>query len=210
MRRAPAFLAVLVVLGVPASVGAQTVKHSPTAGWSRVYSQIAGINDWQSTPTNTVANTTGCVWNDADDALDAFTGKLSGGQTTQDSMCVVTDMCNDGFCPHMILFQVSGGNGLQVTLSNDRGGVWPSPPPVKGVYQLCISDPLWTGAQNTADYPAIPDTNGGVGFVTTYTLTVKAARTTQVGAQLEIAPNHSLGEFGVYRQNTSVPCPSIN
>lgn len=203
----------VAALVLPASGAA----HKPVAGsdplaWTRFYTNVMSWNDLQSTSANTVYNRTGCVWNDMDETADRTTGRLGTGQTTSDSMCLITDYCSDGFCPHMVLFEVDGGSGLQVTLTSDRGGVWQSLPPVKSggsqVYELCVADPVWLSYPT--DYPPIPDSNGGVGYLTRYTLRVSASKTSQVEAWFDIAPNHSEGEFGYTRQLADVPCPTVS
>lgn len=206
-------LIMILLAGLAVSASANS---STAPSWQRIETSLATYNDLQSTTSNRVVNTTGCVWANTDDLADEGIGRLAAGGSSSDSLCVVTDYCTDSYCPHMIVVDVnSSTSSVRMTLSNDRGGSWSVPAPVRKSnnlysYQLCIADPLWTGDTNPADYPAIPGTNGGVGFVTTYTLTMTAAKVSQVYAEFEIAPNHSDGSAGYYRVNPNVVCPAVN
>lgn len=206
---------IAVVLGLVAAPNAWESNPAPFH-FDAAMRWLQTCNDWQSPVTGTCVTDTPavtggrpCAWGDEDDLADLAIGKLTAGQTVTDTLCVVTDMCNDGACPHTILYQANDTNAsaLTVTLTSDRGGSWSAPPVRSGkgyVWQLCFLDPLWTGDPLFADYPLIVGTNGGVGFVTNYTLHVHANKTTQAGAGFEVAQN---GLFGYSHTFPSVPCP---
>lgn len=180
---------------------------NPATRWTQT------CNDLQSPVTGTCVTDTPyggqpCAWGDEDDLADTAYGKLSAGQTVTDTLCVVTDWCNDGACPHTILYQATDtSRSLSVTLTDDRGHVWTADPvrqDKRYVWQLCFLDPLSPAGGSYTDYPPIPDTNGGVGFVTQYTLHVTALKTTNAFAGLEVAQN---GLYGYTHTFPSVPCP---
>lgn len=220
MKKLLMVLVVALVVAVPAA----TANPTPL-GWNRYVTIRQGCNDLQSTATNCVTDTPTanggqpCTWGDEDDLEDAAAGKLAAGQTTSDTLCMVTDWCNDGACPHMALYQVTdSGPYLQVTLSDDRGDVWPSPAPVKigttYYYQSCVADPVWDAAfrdyaAGGSPYPPLPGTNGGLGLFTNYTLTVTATKTTQFSGAFELGENHSDPTSQAHNR-IDIPCPAIN
>lgn len=208
MRKLLVAAASLIVLLSAAVAGA---SNPPPFNWNRVSTLMLQSLD---TPGNIGAyNTTGCVWNDEDYQLDTAGGKLAAGQSSTDTLCLVTDMCHDGACPHTVQVQVANSSQvLNVQLSDTNGNVWiASPvkgstlqPAVKGyVWQLCVADPLWNVYTN---WPVIPDTNGGVGIITHYTLTVTASKTTNPSGYFEIGMhNWGPGSFNPF-QLPSPPC----
>lgn len=170
------------------------------ATFNREFTWLQTCNDWQSTPDNCVTDTPTanggqpCVWGDQDELYDAAYGKLSAGQSVSDTLCIVTDGCNDGACPHQVVWNTSGA--VSAILTSDRGGSWSGT-------QGCFADPLWP----QTSFPPL-DGTGGVGYLTKYTLTVTALKTTQMYAGLDLTSSHSEGEYGYYRQLAGVPCPN--
>ena len=196
-----------VVLGL-AVVPTALASHPGPPSFNPVERWLQTCNDQESIPGVTcITDPMGCTWGDEDDVADSAYGKLSAGQSISDTLCLVTDPCSDFACPHQILYQVYGA-GLQITLSDDRGDTWTATSAsLKNPTSLCFNDPLWTGDQVIADYPTLPGTGGGYGFLTSYTLTVTATKTTQMSAGFEIAQNDADGRFGYYHSLSTVACP---
>lgn len=196
----------IILLAVMAAILATAADagNPPPFNWNRTAFDMMTSLD---TPGNFgVENTTGCVWNDEDYQLDSAAGKLSAGKTSTDTLCMVTDMGNDGAYPHTIQIDVSNSSDtLRVELTSDRGGDWAlTPVKTQKAYhwQLCLPDPLWP---QQAPYPPVPGTTG-VGYLTRYTLSVTAQKTTNPGGEFEIGMNDFPGSFNAL-QLPSPPCP---
>jgi len=211
MKVLAAACGVVVLLSSAAGVSATNPNYG-SGTWNPVERWLQGCNDQESTPANCVTDTpTGhgaCTWGDEDDITDAAYGKLTAGQVSIDTICLVTDPCSDFACPHMIVYQVVGA-GLKVTLTDNRGNTYLVPAAVKTkqgqTVQDCFADPLWPQSDPSA-LPTIPGTNGGYGLLTTYTLTVTASKTTQFFGGFEIAQNDADGRFGYFHELNTVPC----
>lgn len=200
-----AVVVALALCGAAAASNPTGLSWSPASRWTQT------CNDEQSTYVGAcVTDPLQCAWGDEDDVADVAFGKLSVGQSTSDTLCLVTDSCSDAACPHYIDAFVQAGQGLSVTLSSDRGDSW-TLPFVRSArpypYELCVRDPHVVGSRNPLDYPLLPPpfVPGSYGVLTHYTLTVTASKTSQIGAGLEIAQNHADGSFGAVHQ-FPVPC----
>jgi hypothetical protein len=219
-----ALVAVLAGLMLASTAAASNPTNGGTPVFNHVTTWTQGCNDLQSSPpagsgtggpcvTDTVTGYGVCTWGDEDDIADFALGKITGGVTITDTLCLVTDWCSDGACPHKVLYQVDDSSpALDVWLTDDRGNTWTAPPirlPKNGGYrwQLCFADPLWPAGSDPLLYPPLPGTNGGRGYVTAYTLHVTATKTTQMDAGLEIAQNRYYGYVHTF---ADVPCPVVN
>jgi hypothetical protein len=185
--------------------------------WNEFASNYLSPLDGQGTKTEPVYNTTRCAWNDQDKVVNLGTGDLSS--STANTICLIADYDDSarGNYPKHVTFQVyAASNTLDVTLANDFGNVWHSPPSVasgnKRLWELCIADPIAdTGNVDEINpltyWPEVYGTNGGRGQIVNYTLTISSfQRTTRkVTAYFEIAQGGALGQ----RYNTlkSTPCP---
>lgn len=205
MRKFFFLAAVLVALlaGTAAKPALSTPSWNPASRW------LQTCNDEEGVFVGTcVTDPLQCAWGDEDDVADTAYGKLSSGVTTSDTLCLVTDTCSDFACPHYLDAFVTG-NGLRVTLTSDQGDSY-TVPYVQSAreYQLCISDPHFSGDRNPLDYPLLPlpFVLGSYGVLTHWTLTVTATKTTQFSGGLEIAQNHADGSFLYYHQFSEVPC----
>lgn len=212
MRRISFGFAVLIcLLYFVAAVNASNRNYG-AGTWSPAERWTQSCNDQESTSTDCVTDTPigygPCAWGDEDDIADFAYGKLAAGQVSTDTLCLVTDLCSDFACPHMIDYQVVG-SGLQVTLTDNRGNMYPAPPAIKTkqgpTVQACFSDPLWPQS-DASILPTIPGTNGGYGLLVAYTLTVTATKTTQFSGGFEIAQNDADGRFGYFHVFNTVPC----
>lgn len=176
MRRALVALAVLAMLGIPASAAAH-VHGSGTVPFAfRLYSfenqscveqQSPPASPTCSSPTGNVVNPTPCVWTTDQWIEDQGTGSLDGGVSVPDGICLIAD----GRILHRIrVTGTSSSPNLQVVLSSDAGEHTTIPAvQVDGntwSYSFCERGPTFSS------YPTIPDSNGGFGVQVNYTLTV--------------------------------------
>ena len=218
MRRLRVLAASFAVCASLLAAGA-SASNPPPFHFNPAFRWLLSCNDLQSPITGAcVTNPASCAWNDEDDVADTGYGKLTAGQTVSDSLCVVTDTCNDGACPHYIDYKVTGPANLTVRLTDDRGGSWSAPPVRQSggggyVYQLCFPDPYYNlGDFSFFDYPLVPSpgytapNDGARGYVTVYTLSIFSPKSTNQGsAGFEVAQNGADGRYG-YWHVFDVPC----
>jgi hypothetical protein len=123
-------------------------------------------------PETWVNNPTPCSW-DVDDH-ESLVGTGNVAASVSGSLCVVSDGLYS--FAHYEVAQVSvhaATDNLTVTLSNDFGQSWVIPALGSGhsfTYVLCIAQ------IRPGPYPTIPDSNGGYGFIVTYTLTIATTK----------------------------------
>jgi hypothetical protein len=194
-----------------------------TLRWSPLVRNVqVGMDTPEPPDGHYPTNITGCAWNDEDELGVVGSGSLAG--TSTGSVCLVSDFATGSPTPYpkAVIFRVSAPkNTLSVSLSNDVGDSWQSPPPFvyKNQYwwQLCIQDPVatrkaWDG-QDTNTWPLIPGTDG-YGQIVNYTLSVTSTRNTtnKVSAFLETAYSQWPGGPSPVIQTLAqfpgeVPCP---
>lgn len=176
----------------------------------------------------TIYNVTdNCRWNDQDKRTDLGIGYVDAGVTLDHTMCIVADYddrreppgTGTTAYPKVAVFRVfAPGNTLQVSLTNDVGGMWVSPPSVvygnQRLWQLCVRDPVADGGNisHDADLPSywslVPGSSAGYGQIVHYTLHIASLgkRTNSVSAFFEVAHGAPFPQ----RTNYSVPCPQTD
>ncbi len=138
-------------------------------------------------PSTWVSNPTNCAW-DIDDVTTAASGPgaqyLDAGVSTRGSLCVVSDgHYNFSGDPHAIFAGVGSPKpSLVVTVANDQGQSWTVQPVHSSYdhmyhYNWCHLDRY---PYPVSWYPVIPNSNGGIGVVVTYTMTVSNPTSRQV------------------------------
>lgn len=211
------FIFVLIFAGIGSYFIYHSFAASPRTGgmlWNHQETSLSPL-DGQGSPTSPVYNTTCCAWNDQDNFVNSWSGSLTG--STSNTMCLVADYDDSahGQYPKDILFKVyAASDSLDVSLTNDAGNTWQSPPSTASgsqrLWQLCVSDPVADAANvseaNLSYWPIIPGTNGGRGKIVNYTLRITSAKgtTRKVNVQFEIAQS---GDAAPGR-TLSTPCPA--
>jgi hypothetical protein len=212
----------LVFVLVFGSIGGYAIYKSLAArpaagiGWSRYFENTLGTLDGQGSPAAPVHNYTGCVWNDQDQIENLGWGDIAS--STSNTICLVADFdAIQSSYPHIIVFKVyAPGDTLDVSLSNDVGNVWNSPPSTASgnqrLWQMCVVDPVAdnanVGVSDLSYWPEIPGSNGGRGKIVNYTLHLTSTKGTthKVFAYFEIGPNGSAIRPNI-QYPTYTPCP---
>ena len=163
-------------------------------------------------------NMTGCVANDQDNTADTGDGDVEAGQTVTDTLCLIADYgsVKNSLYPKVAVFRVyAPGDTLQVTVTNDVGGVWVSPPSVPygnlRLWTMCVRDPVAEAAnlnhysELPSYWPLVPGTNI-YGQIVRYTLHVTSPgrRTRGVVAYFEVG--HGGDEIPL-RVTSQTRCP---
>ena len=180
-------LATLILIVFCISVSSVSALPPQPLTFQTEFQNIMSVLDHQGTypdpdTSGWVHNTTGCIWNDADQRFRRGDGNLAANVTKTDSMCLVADGVSNTFFPHVVQVNIyAPSNSLTVLLSNSDGDVWQAGPSVKSgnqrLWKICVVDPV---ATRYSVWPEVPDTNGGVGLITNYTLQIdNSAKTTR-------------------------------
>lgn len=129
-------------------------------------------------PSTWVYNPTNCDWDLDDHESWVATGDIPANTTVSANSCQVSDgLISYG---HWESFQASVSTNipnLLVKVTNDFGDSWTLTPVSigKGQYNYVLC-----GYQNRpGPYPTIPDSNGGYGFIVTYTLSITTTKAAQ-------------------------------
>lgn len=162
-------------------------------------------------------NRTGCVANDQDNKARLGIGDVAAGQTVDDTLCLIADYGSsaNSLYPKVVVFRVyAPSNTLAVTLSNDVGDQWTSPPNVAWgnlrLWTMCVRDPV-AQVPNLSHYSElssywsfVPGTNI-YGQIVQYTLHVTSPerKTRKVSAYFEVAHGDGPGPLRVTYQT---PC----
>lgn len=203
---------------------AAAAGRDSTLSWGPLVRHIQNGMDTPEPPDgHNPWNSTGCAWNDEDELGDSGGGSLSG--TATDTVCLVSDLMGGSTpYPKAVIFRVAAPKStLAVSLSNDAGDSWQSPPPFayqnQYWWQLCVKDPVAirggvSNWQDLAYWPLVPGTTG-YGQIVHYTLSITSTRNTtqKVSAYLEAAYSEWLGGpkpvIQILAQMPGeVPCPS--
>lgn len=123
-----------------------------------------------------------CDWDIDDWQRWEASGTLTKNTSSIVSVCIVADDTRysdpvtgqQGFNHRISITIGAANNNMMVTLSNDHGETWVVPATKSGngyLWKTCIFD--MTGYPNPLSwFPEIPDSNGGRGIASTYTLTL--------------------------------------
>jgi hypothetical protein len=213
------FVLIFGVIGGYVIYRGLAASHSTGITWNPYFRNILSPLDGQGSPTAPVYNTTGCAWNDEDDMENLGRGDLSG--STNDTICLVADYDDTrgigSAYPKLIIFKVyAPSDTLDVSLSNDVGNSWHSPPSIPStnlrLWQLCVADPVAdsanVGLSNLSYWPEIAGTNGGRGQIVNYTLHITSLKGTthKVAAYYDIGTNGP-GVVPDINKSSPVPCP---
>lgn len=171
MKRVAIAVALCAMVAIPAQAATFTSQ------WDVRQYPVEQESPDRTRPETWIVNPTACDW-DVDDASDqVYTHTLPKGALVMASRCVMADgYDNVGGDAHRVeVYVVSTKNDLTVILTNDQGQSWH---PVAGPdgghgyrWLVCARDHTWEG-RPIADYPVVPNSNGGTGFAVTYTLAV--------------------------------------
>jgi hypothetical protein len=197
---------------------AAPAKNTSSISWNRYFENIITVMDTTEPDGHPPINTTGCAWNDEDEIMNLGRGDITG--STSDTICMVADLAsNPTDYPKNIIYKVyaPSNSALDVTLSNDAGNSWASPPSVlagnQRLWQMCVADPVALNAGiNTPSeltyWPEIPGTNGGHGKIVNYTLHITSLKGTthKVSASYEVGFTAFGSTYPYIQQSNPVPC----
>ncbi|HSW85478.1 MAG TPA: hypothetical protein VLF79_02600 [Candidatus Saccharimonadales bacterium] len=225
-------LQMIIFIIIFGGIGTYAIIQSLAAGnnyygfsWNPSFSNINDSMDTDEPSGHYPRNTTGCAWNDENQIVYSGSGDISS--STSNKLCLVADYDDNGpsgAYPKTIIYKVyAPSNTLSVTLANDVGDRWNSPPAIKSgnqyLYQLCVEDPvaekgeIGLGDVNGLNHwPEIPNTNNGRGQIVNYTITLtNLGRSTmhKVTASWEVGINGNArgGLMANLQTQNPVPCP---